>query len=101
MNESSSPTPAEEITPEKLEAEMQRLWPQARAHWSRFLLLADPIHQDEQQSIAQIHLGSRQVSLNFAIIQDKQLFGCLEALLAHEIGVAQDAEMLRHRGLDD
>ncbi len=80
-----NPTP-EPVSREELQSEMQRLWPAARAHWSRFLLLADPTDNDDQQSIAQIHLISRQVSLNFPIIQKHNLIGSMEALLAHEIG---------------
>ncbi len=73
----------------------QRRGPQGRdatslakgaGHWSRFLLLAEPIANDEQDSIAQIHLISRQVSLNFPIIKEMNLIGSMEALLAHEIG---------------
>ncbi|MCA9068094.1 MAG: hypothetical protein KDA84_04190, partial [Planctomycetaceae bacterium] len=88
MNDSTgqSSTPSNTPTTEELQDEMLRVWPAARLHWSRFLLLAEPTHNNEQQSIAQIHLVSRQVSLNFPIIQEKNLIGSLEALLAHEIG---------------
>src|SRR5690606_35573439 len=83
MTSSSDNTP---ISREDLQREMHRLWPAACAHWSRFLLLAEPTASDEQDSIAQIHLISRQVSLSFPIIQEKNLIGSMEALLAHEIG---------------
>jgi hypothetical protein len=74
------------LSREDLEREMLAVWPKARGHWSRFLILADPIANDEQDSIAQIHLISRQVSLNLPVILEKNLLGSMEALLAHEIG---------------
>lgn len=86
MMESDPPTSPEPNSHEDLHHEMLRVWPVARLHWSRFLLLAEPTHNDEQDSIAQIHLVSRQVSLNFPIIKEKNLIGSMEALLAHEIG---------------
>ncbi|MEK6237971.1 MAG: hypothetical protein N2C14_24935 [Planctomycetales bacterium] len=70
----------------ELERKIARCWPAARARWSRFLLLADPMDNPEQESIAQIHLGSRQVSLRYDMLLDKDLLGSVEALLAHEIG---------------
>lgn len=81
-----SPVPTRSMSHEDLQREMLRVWPAARLHWSRFLLLAEPTCNEEQHSIAQIHLVSRQVSLNFPMIQEKNLSGSLEALLAHEIG---------------
>lgn len=61
-------------------------WPAAQKLWSNFMLLTKPVDCSEQHSIAQIHLGTRQVSLNFDTIREKGLEDCIEALLAHEIG---------------
>ena len=61
-------------------------WPKARAHWSRFLLLSEPDLRAELPSIAQIHLGTRQVSLDGEAIEAQGLTGSLEAILAHEVG---------------
>ena len=69
-----------------LEQLITKTWPKAQAHWSQFLLLSDPKNDSHQHSIAQIHLGNRQVTLNHNTIQEKGLEDCLEALLAHEIG---------------
>ncbi len=69
-----------------LDALVLRHWPAAQAHWSRFLLLSDPAPLTGVPSIAQIHLGSRQVQLNYEWILQKDLTDCVEALLAHEVG---------------
>lgn len=69
-----------------LQREVQRCWPLAQQHWSRFLLLADPVDDPLQDSVAQIHLGTRQVSFNGAMLREKNLLGSVEAILAHEIG---------------
>ena len=61
-------------------------WPKAQKHWSQFLLLSEPMHSADCASIAQIHLGSRQVRLNYQMIAKHELGDCIEALLAHEIG---------------
>lgn len=66
--------------------EVIRHWPRAQSHWSRFLLLSDPAGCADLPSIAQIHLGSRQVLLNYPLIAERNLGDCIEALLAHEIG---------------
>jgi len=72
------------------EEEIQNLvthhWPAARLKWSQFLLLSDPANGSNSPSVAQIHLGSRQVLLNFSLIAEKDLGDCVEALLAHEVG---------------
>jgi hypothetical protein len=65
---------------------IQAVWPAAQQRWSRFLQLAPPIDTSGSPSIAQIDLVTRQVGLNHAVIADKQLEHCVEALLAHEIG---------------
>ncbi len=61
-------------------------WLKAQNHWSQFLLLSEPKDDSHQHSIAQIHLGNRQVTLNHNTIKEKGLEDCVEALLAHEIG---------------
>jgi hypothetical protein len=65
---------------------INKTWPKAQAHWSQFLLLSTPKDDSQQHSIAQIHLGNRQVTLNHKTIKEKGLEDCIEALLAHEIG---------------
>ena len=61
-------------------------WQQAQDYWSRFLLLNEPVLSDDTHSIAQIHLGTRQVTLNEKQIIEGDLFDCVEGLLAHEVG---------------
>jgi hypothetical protein len=79
--------PALDTTPrDLLRREVQRAWPQAQSHWSRFLLLADPQLDAQALGIAQIHLGTRQVSLNDEMILKYGLSDCVEGLLAHEVG---------------
>ena len=56
------------------------------AHWSRFLLLSAPVDDSNQPSVAQIHLGTRQIALNYDCLAEKDLFDCVEGVLAHEIG---------------
>lgn len=65
---------------------IKETWPKAQAHWSQFLLLSEPNDDSQQHSIAQIHLGNRQVTLNHKTIKEKGLEDCVEAMLAHEIG---------------
>ena len=65
---------------------IEQHWPAAQAHWSRFLLLADPIWSDDAHSIAQIDLRTRQVTLNHKLIEQHQLWDCIEGLMAHEVG---------------
>jgi len=66
-------------------AEMMAHWGEACGHWSHFLMLSDPEHQD-QEPIARIDLGTRQVSVNLEVVRAKGLERSLEALLAHEVG---------------
>jgi hypothetical protein len=72
--------------PDELAPLVAEGWQRARTRWSCFLLLSDPVHDAEQQGVAQIHLGTRQVALNGREILDRGLADCIEALLAHEIG---------------
>ena len=72
--------------PPALQGEIERTWPLAKVRWSRFLLLNDPLRNDEIHSVAQIELASRQVSLNEKLIRQHQLECCVEGLLAHEVG---------------
>jgi hypothetical protein len=69
-----------------LDLMISETWAKAQSHWSQFLLLSDPKDNSQQHSIAQIHLGTRQVTLNHDTIKEKKLEDCIEALLAHEIG---------------
>jgi hypothetical protein len=69
-----------------IEREIERLWPEAQARWSRFLLLRQPRANDASDAIAAIDLSDRQVWLNTRMIRDRDLTGSIEALLAHEIG---------------
>ena len=61
-------------------------WPKAQAFWSRFLLLGAPVDGTASGSVAQIDLGTRQVSLDLTLIRKKGLCDCLEGILAHEVG---------------
>lgn len=61
-------------------------WPQAVAHWSQFLLLADPVEDSSIEGIAMIDLRTRRVSVNGAVVLHHRLSGSIEALLAHEVG---------------
>lgn len=70
----------------RLDAEIRRSWPEAKAFWSRFLLLSEPVDNPTQPSVAQIDLASRQVALNCGLIRDKGLIDCTAALLTHEVG---------------
>jgi hypothetical protein len=70
----------------ELTREIARCWEPAQGHWSRFLLLSAPAADSEQPSVAQIHLGTRQIALNFRQIREKNLIDCVEAILAHEVG---------------
>src|SRR5690606_34196750 len=63
-----------------------KAWPKAQAHWSRFLLLGEPELAPRLPSVAQIHLGTRQVTLDPEAIEAHDLYGALEAILAHEVG---------------
>lgn len=71
---------------QQLEDAIEKYWPSACQFWSPFILLSSPTHISGQKAIAQIHMGNRQVSLNADIIKKSELFDCIEALLAHEVG---------------
>ena len=61
-------------------------WPTAMAKWSSFLILNPPDLRNEQESLAQINLHTRAISLNEMLIRDWELYDCIPAMLAHEIG---------------
>lgn len=61
-------------------------WPRAQAQWSSFLALSEPVLGTALPSVAQIHLGTRQIVLDGEELRRHQLEGCIEALLAHEVG---------------
>jgi hypothetical protein len=63
-----------------------KAWPGAVARWSSFLVLNDPAIDIEQQSVAQINLATRCVSLNEALIREMAVEDCIPAMLAHEVG---------------
>jgi hypothetical protein len=79
MTETCPPAPPD------LARRVAECWDRAQAHWSRFLLLSTPI-DSEEPSVAHIHLGTRQIALNFKQIEARGLADCVEAILAHEIG---------------
>src|SRR5262249_54277168 len=60
--------------------------PTSQADWSRFLLLGPPVSGPASGSVAQIDLGTRQVSLDLRLVREKNLADCVEAILAHEVG---------------
>jgi len=70
----------------RIAAEVETHWQTAQHYWSRFLILSSPEVSEEPASIAQIQLGTRQVSLNSALIAHHDLFDCILGLLAHELG---------------
>ncbi len=69
-----------------LEAQLADVWPAAQAEWSRFLLMGEATIVSDIASVAQIHLGTRQVSVHGPLLIHLQLEGSLHAILAHEIG---------------
>ncbi len=73
-------------TPDQLALAVAEAWPRAQAHWSKFLLLGSPVNGPASGSVAQIDLGTRQVSLDFEMLRQKGLDDCIEAILAHEVG---------------
>lgn len=75
-------TPADD----RLTQAMAEAWPRAQERWSRFLLLSPPVAGAQFDSVARIHLGTRQIELNANDIIERDLLGTVEALLAHEIG---------------
>lgn len=62
------------------------VWDKAQSHWSRYLQLSKPIDQSEQESVARIHLHTRQIEINQSQVLQYDLMDCLEAIVAHEIG---------------
>lgn len=74
------------MTDAQLATLLQPVWIRAKAHWSAFFTLSLPINNPYQSSLAQIDLGTRQISLNEALIRQYQRQDCLEVLLAHEMG---------------
>ena len=81
----TAPTLDEE-TRARFEEAVARVWPAAQTRWSRFVLMASPTLTEGLHSVAQIHLGTREVSLDAPLILAKGLTGSLEAILAHEVG---------------
>jgi hypothetical protein len=78
-----------EVEPERVErvrALAREAWPKAQARWSSFLLLREPKVVLGLPSVAQIHLGERQISLDGGQIARLGLEGSIEAILAHEVG---------------
>ncbi len=69
-----------------LAAAVAAAWPKAQAVWSKFLLLGAPVDNTASGSVAQIDLSTRQVSLDLQLVRKKNLCGCLEGILAHEVG---------------
>jgi hypothetical protein len=65
---------------------MRQAWPGAVAYWSSFLVLNEPALDAHQPAIAQIHLGTRCISLNAQLIGGMGLEDCIPAMLAHEVG---------------
>lgn len=65
----AAPTPTPEH--EDLARAMAEAWPRARARWSSFVLLTPPIFEGEQEGVARIHLGTRQIELNAARILER------------------------------
>jgi hypothetical protein len=66
-------------------AEVNRCWDLARGHWSTFLLLSHPVASNDPE-IAQIHMGTREIGVNYQGLAEKGVLDCLEAILAHEVG---------------
>ncbi len=79
------PAPSDEALRE-LRLELARAWPLAQKRWSRFLLMAQPTVGHGLRSVAQIHLGTREITLDAPMIVAHQLQPSVEAILAHEIG---------------
>ncbi|MBI5514320.1 MAG: hypothetical protein HY909_11160 [Deltaproteobacteria bacterium] len=71
---------------EPLEDAIRRVWPAARARWSSFVLLGDPVVREGLPAVAQIDLGTRVVSVDGPTMERLGLRGRLEAILAHEVG---------------
>ncbi len=69
-----------------LRAAVEAAWPSALARWSRFVMMGDPEITESLRSVAQIHLGTRLVSLDGPMIIERGLLDSVEAILAHEVG---------------
>lgn len=69
-----------------LEALIEAAWPKAQARWATWLSLGAPRLDAGCPSVAQIHLGTREVTLDRDELTKHQLDDCIEALLAHEVG---------------
>ncbi len=69
-----------------LEARIAEAWPRAQARWATWLSLGAPRLEVGCPSIAQIHLGTREVTLDRDEVEKHDLGDCIEALLAHEVG---------------
>ncbi|SIO65812.1 hypothetical protein SAMN05444166_7845 [Singulisphaera sp. GP187] len=69
-----------------LDRAVAEAWPRAQARWSQFVLLAPPAIGCAPESVARIHLGTRQIELNAQQILGRGLIGSVEAILAHEVG---------------
>lgn len=69
-----------------IEVLIRDAWPKAMLQWSSFLILNPPDLNSSQESIAQINLHTRAISLNEALIRDWELYDSIPAMLAHEIG---------------
>ncbi|HEX3758137.1 MAG TPA: hypothetical protein VHW23_05505 [Kofleriaceae bacterium] len=74
------------MTERPLDELVAEAWPRAQAQWSSFLALSEPALGSALPAIAQIHLGTRQIELDADEIRRHRLEGCIEALLAHEVG---------------
>lgn len=61
-------------------------WPRAQARWATWLSMGAPRLDTGCPSVAQIHLGTREVTLDRDELTKHQLDDCVEALLAHEVG---------------
>jgi hypothetical protein len=75
-----------EATDEAVARAVAEAWPAAQARWSPYLLLSRPVFHDDPASVAHIHLGTRQISLNAGELERRDLLGSIEAILAHEVG---------------
>jgi hypothetical protein len=65
---------------------VEAAWTAAKDYWSKFLLLGAPVDGTASGTVAQIDLGTRQVSLDLKLIRKHNLCDCLEGILAHEVG---------------
>ena len=82
----TAPNATPDAAARSLDDRIAEAWPRAQAAWSSFLVMADPVVGEALPAVAQIHLGTREVSLDAALIRKHGLEDCVEALLAHEVG---------------